>query len=49
MPDPEAMLINEEDILSYFIYEVYGEQLRRKTEAIEKHQLEIASHTNPRS
>ena len=36
MPDPETMLINEEDILSYFIYEVYGEQLRRKTEAIEK-------------
>ena len=36
MPDPEMMLINEEDILSYVIYEVHGEQLGRKTEAMEK-------------
>jgi len=36
MPDPETMLINEEGILSYVIYQVHGEQLRRKTEAMEK-------------
>ena len=36
MPDPETMLIYEEDILSYVIYEVHGKQLRRKTEAMEE-------------
>ena len=36
MPDPDTMVFNVADILSFVIYEVHGEQITRKPDAIDK-------------